>query len=102
MDNKDIAKQVRSKLKPFNGSTLSMKDAEFDNFICSLNKEELSCLLSTHRSDRDFYKKITQEDYRKKNPKSKRYREADSNVEILNSQGKKIKSMYDFITNNGK
>lgn len=99
MKNNDVAHQLRIKLKEFDYSTIKMNEEQFDKFIRTLTKEELASLLASHRSNRDFYKGISQEEYRKKNPKSPRYAEADRNVVILNNQGKKIKEVYDLITN---
>jgi hypothetical protein len=45
--------------------------------------------------ERDFYKKVLEEEYRKKNPNSVRYRDATKFVDGFNAKGKLLKSIID-------
>lgn len=58
-----------------------------------LKPDEKEIILREMRMDRDFYKKILEEPFREKSPNSYRYVEAKIRIEILNRNGKLLKSL---------
>lgn len=52
-------------------------------------------LLRQMRLERNFYKSILNEPYREKHPASYRYVDAQARIEILNHNGKLLKSLID-------
>ena len=68
------------------------------NFIKSANllsDEALILLLDQHRDNRNFFKSILKEEYRKEHPNSARYQDAEDKVEKYNRQGKVLKEIID-------
>lgn len=67
----------------------------FRQAALKLDKVQKESMLREMRLDRDFYKKVLEEDYRKKNPDSYRYVDAGIRIELLNRNGKLLKQLID-------
>ena len=50
-------------------------------------------MLSEMRSERNFYKKVLEEDFREKRPDSYRYKDAEIRVRKLNTNGKYLSTL---------
>jgi len=74
---------------------LSMGDDSFKQWASSLDKEVAKALLSKHRSNRDFYKKILIEERRVSYPNSYRYEDAERKMKKCNTQGKILKTIVE-------
>lgn len=61
----------------------------------SLSKEQKQQYLDEMRSEKNFQVKITMEDYRVKNPNGYRYIQAEKIIDILNVNGKALKTLID-------
>ena len=77
------------------GKTIGMSDQKFKEWAEKLSDDDLKLMLDKHRGNRDFYKKIMEEDYRKEHPNSFRYKDAENKVKKLNAQGKILKELID-------
>jgi hypothetical protein len=72
-----------------------LPDEQFKKAALKLVKTNREILLRKMRLDRDFYKNILNESHREKNPGSYRYVDAKLRIEILNRNGKLLKSLID-------
>ena len=70
-----------------------LNEDDFKDKINKLNDSSRQILINRMRNEKQFYKKILEEKYREKNPESYRYRDADIRIEILNRNGKILKSV---------
>ena len=70
-----------------------LNEDDFKDKINKLNDSRRQILINRMRNEKQFYKKILEEKYREKNPESYRYRVADIRIEILNRNGKILKSV---------
>jgi hypothetical protein len=84
----DIAKKkLRAELKVHKGSSLTIPNDRFEEWLKNIDLDAANLLLVKLRSEREFYKKILDEEYRKKNPSSFRYTDADKKLKIIRFQG---------------
>jgi len=78
------------------GKKLSdMSDESFTNLMKDLTKEDLDKIREYLVRDRDFYKRVLLEEYRKKHPNSFRYKDADERIVKINNKGKLLKTIID-------
>ena len=70
-----------------------LNEDDFKDKINKVNDSSRQILINRMRNEKQFYKKILEEKYREKNPESYRYRDADIRIEILNRNGKILKSV---------
>lgn len=78
---------LRESIKMMGGNVIDMPDEKFSKWAMTLTPEQVDLLLEKHRSSRNFYKKILQEERRKTHPSSWRYEDAEKLVQKYNVQG---------------
>lgn len=67
----------------------------FEKTIRRLSLDEQKNYLAKMRDEKTFQSKILQEDWRARNPNSFRYVQAEKIIDILNQNGKILKSLID-------
>lgn len=92
----DINEQTFRRIeKGFGAPLIKSSEAEFTNLMNAVSLDDCQKVIVWMKIDRDFYKKVLTEEYRKKNPNSIRYREATKIVDLYNEKGKLLKSIID-------
>jgi len=67
-----------------------LNDTDFKNFMDQMTKEQLVRTIADFKSNRDFYKKVLEEDYRAKAKGTFRYDEAERFISLINMRGKQM------------
>jgi len=93
--NKDQEQAAKAIEKHYGKAFTSMENQEFINIMSSEPLKECESVIEYLKDNRNFYKKVLDEEYRKKNPNSFRYREADKILPLLNEKGKLLKSIIE-------
>lgn len=94
MDNAQ-EKIYRSIEKAYGKSILAMKEEQFREVMSSQPIDHCNAILAALRAEKTFYQKVLDEEYRKKNPASKRYAEANKLLPEINTKGKLLKSIIE-------
>ncbi|MFA5432912.1 MAG: hypothetical protein GX567_11940 [Clostridia bacterium] len=81
--------------KGFGASLMNSKEEDFNKLMSTLSLDECQSIITYMKIEREFYKKVLTEEYRKKNPNSFRYRDATKFIEKVNEKGKLLKSIID-------
>lgn len=92
----DINEQTFHRIeKAYGASLIKAKNDKFAEIMSAESADDCSKVLAWLKIEREFYSKVMKEEYRKKNPNSNRYKEADNLVPIINEKGKLLKSIID-------
>jgi len=92
-----IADELNTHIVELGRDMLIMAGDNFKSWASSLNPEVVKLLLEKHRNNRNFYKKILQEELRETNPNSFRYEDAEKKMKKYNVQGKILKEIVDSL-----
>lgn len=79
---------LKESIKMMGGNVIDIPDEKFSKWAMTLTPEQIDLLLEKHKSSRNFYKKILQEERRQTHPNSWRYEDAEVFVRKYNAQGK--------------
>lgn len=85
----------RSIEKAYGKSILAMKEQQFTEIMTAQPIGHCNAILAALRAEKTFYQKVLDEEYRKKNPASKRYAEAAKFLPDINAKGKLLKSIIE-------
>ncbi len=85
--------ELKSAIRGYQGAVLNMTKERFTNFAGSLSPQAAKILLDQHRENKDFYKGVLAEEYRKEHPNSSRYNDAQNEIKKYNRQGKVLAEM---------
>ena len=88
-------KELREVTLLLGKAMLSLAPDKFRSWASSLNNDVVELLLEKHRADRNFYKRITQEERRKDAPQALRYQDAEKKLRKYNEQGKILKQIVE-------
>ena len=92
----DINEKTFRKIeKNLGASLMKMKNDNFVKLMSGYSLEDCNRTIAWMKVERGFYKNVLNEEYRKKNPNSIRYKEASEFIEIVNTKGKLLKSIID-------
>jgi len=92
----DINEQTFRRVeKAFGASLVKANEENFSKLMTSQSLEDCQRVIAWMKVERDFYKKVLEEEYRKKNPNSVRYRDATKFVDGFNAKGKLLKSIIE-------
>ena len=82
--------ELKSAIRGYQGAILDMTKERFIGWAESLSLEAAKILLDQHRQNKNFFKGILDEEYRKEHPNSYRYSNAHKEIEKYNRQGKAL------------
>ena len=101
MKNTNIKGKEELKLatREHGSAIINMTEPVFVNWVSSLSLEAQKALLDQHRNNKNFFKGILQEEYRKEHPNSHRYEDSEAKVKKYNKQGKALKEIIDTPKN---
>lgn len=88
MENTKTELELRHSIRDIGGNVIDMPDERFHKWARMLTNEQIVLLLEKHRGNRNFYKKILQEERRQTHPNSLRYEDAAKLIVKYNAQGK--------------
>jgi len=91
--------ELRLAMHKHGSAIVSMTNSIFTNWVNSLSSEAQKVLLDQHRDNRDFFRKVLQEEYRKEHPNSQRYEDSETKVKKYNEQGKILKEIINSSKN---
>ncbi len=80
--------ELKSAIRGLQIAVLNMTKERFVEWSESLSPAAAKLLLSQHRENKNFFKGVLAEEYRKEHPNSLRYSDALNNVKKYNRQGK--------------
>lgn len=83
-------KKLEDKIRKASFTYVDMSEQEFRNMIAEMNKEQAELFINKMRGEKNFYKKILDEDYYKENKKGYRYQDALKKYKSINEKGKII------------
>ncbi|MBN2523535.1 MAG: hypothetical protein JXB24_09695 [Bacteroidales bacterium] len=81
--------------KTYGKAILSMNLSQFTEIMTTQPIDSCRAIIAALKSEKAFYENVLTEEYRKKNPASLRYREADQFIAGINEKGKALKSIID-------
>jgi len=91
--------ELRSEIQKQDSAVINMTEPIFINWVSSLSLEAQKALLDQHRDNRNFFKGILQEEYRKEHPNSCRYEDSEIKIKKYNIQGKILKEIINSPKN---
>jgi len=101
MENTDTKskEELRSAIQKHSLAVINMTEQIFINWVNSLSLEAQKALLNQHRNNRNFFRGILKEEYRKEHPNSFRYEDSETKIKKYNIQGKILKEIINSSKN---